>query len=182
MRMKRRETPVTERERLTKKAPLAVALHKKECHTWVSKNRGIKLIERKRIYKLAKVSGMLGESITQLADRIGVPRRILGMWMLKDPKIHKNMQKGMDVMYVDIRRAAIKRACGYTEKRTSVATKRDVSGKLVEQVVTKQNVHVPGDPSMQKYLLEHSGDKRFAKNENTEAHIILEIDSEDNKL
>lgn len=182
MRTKRLKNPIHKHDRLTKPSPTAVRMHKGECHRWASKNRGIRLVEKKRIYKLAKISGMLGETLPQLADRVGVPRHILGAWMVKDPKIQRNLQRGMDVMVVEVERAAIKRACGYDEKRVSVATKRDVSGSIVEKTVTKQNIHIPGDPSMQRYLLDRRNKKRFAKEETAAAHIVLQIDGEDNML
>ena len=173
---------VQAKKRYSQPSPTAIKLHAGKCLRWKSKNRGIQLVEKIRVYKLARISGMLGESLVQLSERIGVPRHILGQWMCKDPKIQKSFEDGMDVMDVDVEQAARKRACGYDEPRTTVSIKRGIDGRVIEKTTTKQNIHIPGDPSMQRYLLDRRNKKRFAKEESAPAHIILQIDGDDDQL
>ena len=182
MRTKHRHQIVAASVRTTQPAPSLVKLQRKNCHAWRDPQQGMVYIDKDRIYKLARVSGMLGESIEKLAARVGVPRRILGQWMIKNPKIRKHMQRGMDVMVVEVERAAIKRACGYDHPRKCVTTKRDISGKVVERNVTHETVHIPGDPSMQRYILDRRAKKRYAKDENVQAQVLIHIDQDDDKL
>lgn len=173
---------VAKAHRLTQPAPSLVRMRKAECHRWLSKSRGMQYIQKARVYKLARVSGMLGESIASLAERVGVPSRILGQWMMKDPKIQRNMQKGMDVMVVEVERAAIKRAVGYDKPKRTISTKRDISGKVVERTTVSTVEHIAGDPSMQRYILDRRAKKRYAKEDNAPAQVLIHIDGDDDRL
>lgn len=151
-------------------------------HSYLSRSKGVVDVQRMRIYKLARMSGMLGESVDQLAVRLGVPRRILGQWMHKDKKIIQAIQAGLDTMIVQVEMAGIKRARGYEIPKVERVIERDITGKVVRKTVKRTTEHVPPDSSMIKFLLSKRMRKRYQDERPEGTKIIINMDKEDQML
>lgn len=164
------------------KPSTSIAKTRHTYHRFLSRSRGVVDIQRDRIYKMAQLSGMLGESLDELAARIKIPTRILGVWMIKDKNIAKSMRRGMDGVVVEVERALLKRAKGYDHPVTDRTEKRDITGKVVEKTVKHTTIHVPPDPSMIKYVLSKRLRKRYQEEKQEAAHIIINMDADDRDL
>lgn len=171
----------TKKDRESKPSPLIKKTHN-PYHSYLSRSRGVVDLQRKRIYKLASLSGMLGESVGQLAVRLGVPVKILGRWMIRDPRIQKAMQRGMDGMWVDVEMAAKKRALGFKQKKVSTQVRRDIRGNIIDKTTTTTVEHVLGDVGMQKFLLSKRMSKRYMDEKPEGTKIIINMDKDDEGL
>lgn len=117
-----------------------------------------------------------------MAVRLGVPTKILGRWMIRDPRIQKAMQKGMDGMWVDVEMAAKKRALGFKQKKVSTQVRRDIRGNVIDKTTTTTVEHVLGDVGMQKFLLSKRMSKRYMDEKPEGTKIIINMDKDDEGL
>lgn len=152
-------------------------------HYKLGPSRGVFDHQRNRAYKMAYLAGVTGASLVDLAGMLKISRATLGVWMRKDSNIVKCIQRGLDQMVVQVEIAATKRACGYDQPFREVSRKKDITGKVVEEVVKTGKVHVPGDAGMQRFLLSKRASRRFPQDQKADGvKVIINMDKDDESL
>ena len=114
-----------------------------------------------------------GLSKKEIAENMGISRTTLWEWEKKSKDILNSVHAGYEVKLEIVENAMFKRAIGYEYEEMHF--KYDEAG--VRHPVKSRMVHIPGDPSIQKYVANNTMPDKWQDRvtyEDTSAHEKLD--------
>ena len=118
---------------------------------------------------LTKVGGWARDGLTldEIAHNIGISRASLYKWMDRFPEFAKAINKGREVVDIQVENALLKKALGY-DYTEEIKERKHINGKpqmVVTRVVTK---HVPPDTTAQIFWLKNRRPDRWKEKQSLE--------------